>query len=176
VAPAPLDVVKGTMSTTEVFDTLVAELLPAIQVVYEDRLISLAVFGSVGRRCPRPDSDLDFLIVADRLPLCHSERRAELDCVETLMAEALLRARQRGVETLLSPVVKSREAALAGTPLFLDMVEDAKIIHDQDGFLSGVLARLRDRMQALGSKRIWRGTRWYWVLKPDYKPGEVIQL
>jgi len=74
-------VVERSMSTTEVFAALAGELLPAIKDVYGDRLISLAVYGSVGRGRPRPDSDLDFLIVADRLPPRHVERRAELDRV-----------------------------------------------------------------------------------------------
>jgi hypothetical protein len=35
---------------------------------------------------------------------------------------------------------------------------------------------MRDRLDALGSRRIWRGTRWYWDLKPDYRPGMIFEL
>ncbi len=60
--------------------------------------------------------------------------------------------------------------------MFLDMVEDARLVVDRAGFFAAILERLRRRMRELGSRRIWQGTRWYWVLKPDRRPGEVIEL
>lgn len=80
------------------------------------------------------------------------------------------------INTYLSPVIKSPEEVEAGSPLFLDMVEDALILFDRDGFFAGRLERLRRRMAELGSRRIWRGDFWYWILKPDYRPGDVIEL
>jgi hypothetical protein len=76
----------------------------------------------------------------------------------------------------LSPVFKTPHEAEAGSPLFLDMVEDARILHDEGGFLAGFLERLRQRLVALGSRRVWAGSAWYWVLKPDLQPGETIVL
>jgi hypothetical protein len=26
------------------------------------------------------------------------------------------------------------------------------------------------------AKRVWKGSAWYWDLKPDYRPGDVIEL
>ncbi|WP_211230099.1 nucleotidyltransferase family protein [Desulfovirgula thermocuniculi] len=43
-------------------------IVEAAQEVYGNRLVSLAVFGSVGRGTPRPDSDIDLLLVAESLP------------------------------------------------------------------------------------------------------------
>jgi hypothetical protein len=42
--------------------------------------------------------------------------------------------------------------------------------------LRGYLAQLKARMQALGSRRIQKGGGYYWVLKPDLKPGEDFSL
>jgi uncharacterized protein len=64
----------------------------------------------------------------------------------------------------------------AGSPLFLDLVEDARILYDEGDFFAGRLERLRERLAALGSRRVWRGNAWYWILKPDLKPGETISL
>jgi len=44
--------------------------------------VSLVVFGSVARRSARPDSDLDFLVIADRLPDGRMARVAESEPVE----------------------------------------------------------------------------------------------
>ena len=56
------------------------------------------------------------------------------------------------------------------------MVEDAKMLFDRRHFFEGVLERLRKRLKELGAKRIWQGNAWYWDLKPDYKPGDIIEL
>ena len=56
------------------------------------------------------------------------------------------------------------------------MVEDARILHDANGFLAARLDRLRARLRELGARRIWRGNAWYWELKPDLRPGEVFSL
>jgi hypothetical protein len=64
-----------------------------------------------------------------------------------------------------------------GSPLFFDFHEDAKIVFDREAFMERRLERLRERMAALGSRRIWKdGGTWTWVLKPDLKPGEVVSL
>ena len=50
------------------FDFLLQRLLAACREFYGARLVSIVVFGSVGRGSPRSDSDIDFLIVAGQLP------------------------------------------------------------------------------------------------------------
>jgi len=47
---------------------------------------------------------------------------------------------------------------------------------DRSGVLANEIARMRARLAALGARRVWRGSTWYWDLKPDYRPGEVFEL
>ena len=163
-----------TVST--VFASLAEALLKETQNVFGSRLVSVAIYGSVGRGTARPDSDLDVLLVVRDLSKERLARMAELEALEYGMTGAFAAARTQGIQSCLSPVVKSPERLAAGTPLLFDMVEDAKILLDRDGFLAGVLAKMRHRMQELGSQRIWRGSRWYWVLAPGHKPGEEIEF
>jgi len=64
------------------FENLLNELLRATVKVYTDRLISLAVFGSVGRGTPRTDSDVDILLVADNFPPGRIKRVLKFEKVE----------------------------------------------------------------------------------------------
>ncbi|MEW6448689.1 MAG: nucleotidyltransferase domain-containing protein [Bacillota bacterium] len=50
------------------FERILETVYSTVQEVYRNRLVSVAVFGSVGRRTPRPDSNIDLLIVAEDLP------------------------------------------------------------------------------------------------------------
>jgi hypothetical protein len=164
------------MSMAASFDHLLAEVLQACRAHYGTGLAALAVFGSVGRGTARPTSDVDLLIVADPLPEGRIERARDFQPVEEALAGALRAARALGVTTRLSPVFRTPGELAQGSPLLLDMTEDARILHDPAGVLAAALAALRGRLAALGARRIWRGNAWFWDLKPDYRPGDVIEL
>jgi len=158
------------------FEVLVGDLVNACRIHYAGRLVSLAVFGSVGRVTPRPDSDIDLLLVAEPLPDGRVPRVDEFQAVERQMASSLDVARRAGLQPALSPVIKTPAEVTQGSPLLLDMTEDARILHDTDGFLESALARVRARLRELGARRIWMGNAWIWDLKPDYRPGEIFEL
>jgi uncharacterized protein len=160
----------------EQFDRIIRALLEACRAAYGDRLVSFVVFGSVARGMPRPDSDLDVLLVIDSLP-ARPARHQEFRSVEQCMAGVLAEARTAGLDTRLSPMILSRAAAEYGVPPFIDMTEEGRILFDRDDFMSRRLTLMRRRMRQLGSRRVWApdGTS-HWDLKPDYRPGDVIEL
>jgi predicted nucleotidyltransferase len=158
------------------FEELLRALNEACQEIYGERLVSVAVFGSVGRAAFRPDSDIDLLLVARSLPPGRLRRVEEFTAVEERLRDDLDQARESGVETRLSPVFKTPEEVRLGSPLFLDMTEDARILLDHKGFLAGELARLKKRLEELGARRVRRAGAWYWDLKPDYQEGDEFEL
>lgn len=48
-----------------VYERLLHRCLQEVQRTYGPRLVTFAVFGSVGRGIPRPDSDIDLVVVAE---------------------------------------------------------------------------------------------------------------
>lgn len=149
---------------------LLDSLISLCKEHYGERLFSLAVFGSVGRGTPRPDSDIDLLLVIKDLPTGRLARVREFAAIET----ALGAASASRIE--ISPVFKTPEEIAQGSLLLLDMVEDAHILFDRGGFFKAALDGLDDRLRKLGARRIWRGNTWYWDLKPDYVRGEVFEV
>ncbi len=164
------------VSLRDQFDLLLSHLAEACRICYRDRLVSLAVFGSVGRGTPRPDSDVDLLIVAEDLPQGRMRRMAQFERVESAMKPRLSELRRSGVETELSPVFKTPAEVHRDSPLFLDMTTDARLLYDREAFLQSALERLKAKLESLGARRIYLGNAWYWDLKPDFKPGDVIDL
>ena len=143
---------------------------------YRGRLISLAVFGSAGRGTMRPDSDIDLLLVVADLPRGRMARIREFSPVEERVSESLQRAEAAGVFTTLAPVFKTPEEVRYGSPLFLDMTQEIRILYDRGAYLARYLESLRQRLTELGAKRIARRGGYYWLLKPDLKPGEEFAL
>jgi predicted nucleotidyltransferase len=157
-------------------ERLLVEVTQRVRHHYGARLVSLVVFGSIGRGTARPDSDVDLLIVAENLPDGRMARVDEFTPVEQALAATLADGRRFGFINECSPVFKTPEEVLAGSPLLLDMVEDARVLVDRDAFFHAAIDRLKERLARQGTRRIWRGNAWLWDLKPDYQPGDVFEL
>jgi predicted nucleotidyltransferase len=160
----------------QTYRRLVGRCLEEARRAYGERLVTFAVFGSVGRGTPRPDSDIDLLLVVEGLPRGRLRRMDTFEPVEAAVEADLQAARSEGVCASLSPVLLTPEEAARGIPLFLDMTEDAQVLYDRGGFFEGVLSRLRQRLRELGARRIPYGGAWYWRLKEPFRPGEEFEL
>jgi hypothetical protein len=160
----------------EKFAGLLLDVETEVARHYGERLVSLIVFGSVGRSTPRMDSDLDMLIVADPLQRGRIKRVGEFKAVKDALGNRLRSLERDGIFTTLAPIFKTRSEVRQGSLLFLDMIDDGKILYDREDFWQTYLAQFRERLRGLGARKIFQGDRWYWDLKPDYKPGEIFEI
>jgi hypothetical protein len=167
---------EALVTLQERYDRLLEQAVGELRQLYGERLVACAVFGSVARRTQRDGSDVDLLLVVRGLPAGRFARVDEFLPAEDHLEASLRDTNPEGQPVLLCPVFKTPEEVEAGSPLFLDMVEDARILHDPEGFLRAYLDRLGSRLRALGARRVWLGNAWYWELKPDLRPGEVFSL
>ena len=154
---------EPSIRSRRIAEKLVENLLK----VFGEKLVSVALFGSAARGEAREDSDIDLLIVIEDLPKDRFERYELYREAEERLGDEASR---------ISPILKTPEEASRITPLYLDLVEDSIILYDKGGFLRGILERLRKRLKELGAKRVRSGKCWYWILKPDLKFGEVVEI
>jgi hypothetical protein len=156
---------------------LLSKLVEALKDRFGQELVSVVLFGSFARGDFHGRSDIDLLIVIEELPPSQFERSRLFDeAVRKLMSE-FKPLREMGYLCQFMPIMKSREEAAYHSPIYLDMIEEGVILYDKDGFLESVLRRMKRRLEELGARRKFlKGGGWYWDLKPDYKPGEVIEI
>ncbi len=155
---------------------LLKTLLSQLQASIGEDLLAVALFGSVARGEGGETSDLDLLIV----------HRGPSEGMPDRFVEVLRTLRQsqeyRGLASkgfLPDPYpVFFNGAQLAKHPwLLLDILDHGIILYDRTGILRRELDRLQERLRVLGARRVaLPGGSWYWDLKPDWKPGEVIEL
>lgn len=160
------------------YEPLIHEFLRLLREEFGDRVRSLLVFGSVARGTARPDSDVDVCVVIRELPVSRYRRHQLLSPVlerlrHSAAYEELIR---RGYAPDVAAILYTPEEFQETKPIFLDLVEEGVLLHD-DGAVRAKLDQLRARMKTLGSRKIVLddGT-YYWLLKPDLKFGEVIEL
>lgn len=165
------------MGYREEFYNLIEQLKGLTIDYYSERLITLAIFGSVARDTFRPDSDIDILIIAEGLPKGRLKRVAEFEKnIEPPLKETLKRLLRQGIYPRPSPLFKTPEEVLQGSPIFLDMTDDVKILYDRDNFFKNYLQGLKEKLKRLGARKVYFKGGYYWELKPDYKYGEIIEL
>jgi len=103
-------------------------------------------------------------------------RIQEFETVENRLLHLIRTAHEKGWSVSLSPVIRTPAEVRIGGFLYLDMVDDAIILYDRENYFSQFLDRYAQRLKDYGAKKIrWRGG-WYWDIKPDAAPGEVISL
>ncbi|MFQ5882981.1 MAG: nucleotidyltransferase domain-containing protein [Candidatus Methylomirabilales bacterium] len=149
-----------------------------VRAELQDRITSMALYGSVARGTARPDSDVDFLLIGESLsPHYHERLDTVLPIINLVEAsEARRELERKGYVPTIRVVIYDKEEARDTKPIFLDLVEDAVILFD-DGFLQAKLDQIQRRMRELGSRRVrLPDGGWYWDLKPDLKPGEVFEI
>lgn len=144
---------------------------------YKQKLVSFVIFGSVARDRVTPESDLDILIIVEDLPQGRTKRVFDFqENIEKKIERKLIALHRKGINLFLSPIIKTPQEVKTGSPLFLDMLEFSIILYDKDEFFKRYLKELKIKLKKLGSKKIVSGNAWYWILKPDYRYGDVIEL
>jgi len=145
-----------------------------------DQLTSVVLFGSVARGEASRKSDIDLLIVvkAENEDELIRLREGITDlCLDFEESPDQLAINDKGFPAIIRQVVYSETEALRTHLFYLDLVVDGKIMFDRNGFFTAKLAQVRQRMQELGTRREYLSRkRWYWLLKPGMRPGEVVEL
>jgi len=140
-------------------------------------LESFAVYGSVARGSASNVSDVDLLIVSDSLRGSLASRMGKMCEVEDAVRGELRWLRRHGVHASLSFYPLRKYEAERLPLLFLDLTDEAVILHDKNRFLESMLLDFKAKLLASGAKRVFVDKqRWYWNLKPDYKFGEIVEV
>ena len=146
---------------------------------YGSRVYSIVLYGSVARRRAEKNSDVDLLLIIDGLPLSYSKRIEELVSLEfdeSIRCE-LEFLRKEGYSTDLTYVPLTPNEAKSFRLLFLDILTDGVRLLDRDSFFEKLSNEFLGRLSSLGAEKVKVDDGlWYWVLKPDVKFGEMIQI
>lgn len=149
-----------------------------VKRLFGAKLVSFVIYGSVARGDDKPSSDTDILLIIDT-DLCFFDRARALgkvlNKVKLLKFRSLLE--DKGYNSFIEFYPLNIHEASTFRPIYLDMVNDAIIIYDKDLTFTKLIIKLRDKLKKLGSVKVkLQPGIWYWLLKPDVKFGEEVNL
>ncbi len=132
-------------------------------------LRAVVLFGSFARGSPHERSDIDIFVVLKKAEYTDLERRR-------LVYFALVDVRKKFKRDTTILVI-SLEDVKDITPLLLNIAFDGKVLFDQDGETTKLLAKIREATEKAGLERVWTENGKYgWMPRRLLKPGEVFEV
>lgn len=158
----------------EKFEQIISLLFQETKKYYGENLISFVIFGSCGRGTPNPNSDIDILIVLGNAPRGRIKRIEEFyNNIEKKIEPYLEELREYGINTYLSPIIRTEEEVKLGSPLYVDMLTGIKIYFDRNNFFKEYLNSLQEKLKILGAEKKEDG---YWVYKKEVGKEEGVEI
>lgn len=156
----------------EACSTFVTQLLEN----FGNKLLAVIQFGSTARGHIKRHTDLDLFVVLDTEFANLAEKRAAALKAEESADAVLKSLNSFGYSIQVSALVRTRNQALAFTPIYLDMTIHSVIHYEKDDFATLLIKRTKDKISEIGAVRKNRGLLWYWDLCPNFKPGDKAPL
>jgi predicted nucleotidyltransferase len=160
----------------ELITRLIPDLIKTLKNKMGDDLVSVVLYGSYAREQPTPESDVDLLIVAERLPDSSLDRQMLITKILQEVEAPLRQSLPSASFPYISIISKTPREADHISRIYFDMIAEAKIFFDKEGFFESVLRKVAGRLKELGAKKVLVGKMWYWDLKPNYRAGDIFEL
>ena len=128
---------EGNIVEAEYMQSISHEIREKIGSLKEIKIVSLAIFGSVARHEDSVDSDIDLLVVAERIPRKRIDRTPDMIRIE----------RELDLESPVDVLLVSKDECQSNfrnhNLLYLDIAFDAEIIYDDTDFLKNLMEETR---------------------------------
>lgn len=139
-------------------------------------ILGLALFGSVARNKASAQSDIDLLtLIKSRYEGMH-EVAINLS-VDSRQWQENRDLEREGIRTRIYNIYKTASELAENPLILLDITDHGEILYDSGDSMRKLLDRFRIKLKELGSRKIVFGDgKWAWDLKPDWVPGEIVEI
>jgi len=139
-------------------------------------LLSVVLYGSVAKGRAKPSSDIDLLILYRKSENNLNEIYPEIviKARETKEYEELIK---EGIFVEISPYLVTVEELKENPLILLDIIDEGIVLYDKDESFKYLMEKFREKIKELGSRKVFLPDgSYYWELKPDWRPGEVVEI
>ncbi len=159
-----------------IYRRLIKRYVETIIDVFSDDILAVTLFGSVARRTATNESDIDMLIlVKKRTEELHKKfLKIDIESYDWQENQELL---DKKIYTKIYEIIKTEEELRRNPLILLDILDHGIILYDPQEKMKNLLSDLDKKLKELGAKKIvFEDGKWCWDLKPDWKPGEIVEI
>lgn len=145
---------------------------------FGQQLISVCLYGSAVRGSLRNGSDIDFLIVLIDSSLSYHKRiKTLMPLIEKIRgSKEYKRIEKFNLYLEPSLLMMTKKEVESHPDILIDISFEGIILFDKGGFLKKHLNEIKEKMAHLGSVKMITPHGHYWNLRPDLRPGDLIEL
>lgn len=159
-----------------VFLPLIKRYVLAVIKEFKDIIQSVVIFGSVARNTARNDSDIDMLIMLKETNKEIDERflKIALTLYDSEENQELIK---KNINTKIFDIRKTEKGLRDNPLILLDILDHGIILYDPEEKMKNLLQDLDKKLKELKAEKIvFEDGKWCWDLKPDWKPGEIVEI
>lgn len=159
-----------------VYKPLIDRYVKTLISALKDNVLGIVLFGSVARGTANPNSDIDMLVLLKKKSkrIIHKLIKINIESYDWRENQILLK---KGIYTKIFDIKKTEPELRENPLLLLDILDHGIVLYDPQNKVKQLLADLAKKLQELGAKKVvFEDGKWYWDLKPDWKPGEIVEI
>lgn len=171
----------------KVFKPYINKFLKKLLITFKEEILGVAIFGSVIKNKATEDSDIDILILWKNRPKAphHKYYKLEEELKDSRQIKSLDEyVKKHGnlkwsfsLKSMVFPIHLDLEEFNANPWILVEFADYGKILYDPNKLLKNKFNYIHKRLKELSSKKIiLEDGKYYWDLKPDWKPGDIVKL
>jgi len=151
-------------------------LLEILKIKANDGLLSVVLYGSVARGKAKPESDIDLLILYDKEKIDLNKIFSKI-VIESREKKEYKELLEKGIYPEVSPYILAAEELRENPFILLDIMDEGIILYEKAECFRELAKKFKERLKELGSRKVYlEDGSYYWELKPDWKPGEEVEI
>jgi len=160
----------------DIYKEFLEVLLETLKGRANDGLLSVVLYGSVARGKAKPESDIDLLILynKEKIDLNKIFPKIIIEARETKEYKELF---EKGIYAEVSPYIVTVEELRENPLILLDIMDEGIILYEKGKCFRELMNKFKEKLEELGSRKVYlEDGSYYWELKPDWKPGEEVEI
>jgi predicted nucleotidyltransferase len=155
-------------SVRDELQKILSDWIDSCKKEWRENFVSAIQFGSTTKSYIKIETDVDLLLVFNKVPKNKWDRFQFIKNKELELENNLKKIKNYNL--LPSILCWQKESFEKLHPLYLDFVDSSNILYDPDSIARNIINKTEDWLKKRGAIKVQKGHLWYWDVNPNRDP------